>query len=115
MATDLVQTMKEICRNTAVTPITFLDTLLPVATGARPASLVFVPQLDQRKVGARTFQGADIKKEPWYVALQRKTQSKLGVQTAAIVFVEGTEVFRAQNRGNQVLKNPVFCRDTAAL
>ncbi len=115
MPNNLVQTMKEICRKTAVTPLTFMDAMLPVATGARPASLLFVPQLDHQKVGMRTFKGADIERESWYTTLKREAQSKLGVQIGAIIFIEGTEAHQAQNGGNQILKNPVFYRDAGTL
>ena len=74
---DLETVLKEVMEMSPITPHIFLENIIPVANGARSASLVFIDQFDMGKMGNPV--GQDYTQQSWYKWIQSAVRN-LGLE-----------------------------------
>ncbi len=83
---ELEKTLKEVLEISPVTPHIFLESMLTVERGARPASLVFMDQFNQKKMGRPT--SLNTEEHQWYRDV-KKAAEQMGLKTFIMTDVDG--------------------------
>jgi hypothetical protein len=76
---NLEKTLREIIEVSPITPHIFLECIVPVAEDVRPASLVFMDQFNQKKMGIPT--SLNPKQNHWYKSIEEAARKYAGVHT----------------------------------
>jgi len=77
---DLRKTLKDVLDNSPITPHIFLECLVPIARGVRPASMVFMDQFNQEKLAALPMSPV-VENSEWYNQVKLAANKYLGLET----------------------------------